>query len=78
MAKKKRFVKIDITKPQREVLISPMLSKEQMALQEMFGGSERLWGTGRDLPRMNGALISGGGIIKSGDAGETAAMFGGY
>ena len=77
MVSKKEFVRVD-TPRQKKVLISPMFSKEQSALQEMFGGSERLWGTGRNLPQMNGVLISGEGIIKSGDAGETASMFGGY
>ncbi len=79
MVKKKavRFASVK-TPIKRTLDPAPMLSQEQHMLQEMFGSSQQLWGTGRDLPKMNGALISGGGIIKSGDGGETAAMFGGY
>ena len=56
---------------------APLLSREQGILRDMFQG-EPTFGTGRNLPVVTGRLITGGGIIKSGDRGETAAMFGGY
>ena len=55
---------------------APRLSQEQGMLREMFGGSEQLWGTGNNLPRMENSLTSGGGLIKSGDRGETGRFFG--
>jgi len=55
----------------------PMLSAEQSVLNEMFGGSPRLWGTGDSLPVLNNSLTSGNGLINSGDdEEETASMFG--
>jgi len=55
---------------------SPLLTKEQEMLQELFGGSPS-WGTGENLPKFQGSLISGEGLIKSGDyEGDTASMFG--
>jgi hypothetical protein len=67
---KTRLVKL--LKPQ---VFAPLLSKEQDMLQEMFGGSPS-WGTGESLPKVNGVLISGNGLIKSDDGGETGSMFG--
>jgi hypothetical protein len=61
--------------PQR-IQIQRPLSKGQLMLQEMFQG-ERTFGTGQNLPQFNRDLISGGGIIKSGDRErETAQLFG--
>lgn len=55
---------------------APALSKEQNMLQEMFNG-EQTFGTGQNLPEVNGILRSGGGLINNGDAdGETGSMFG--
>lgn len=56
----------------------PDLSNEQRVMQEiMSGGSiNQCWGTGENLPRLNRTLSSGGGILKSGDGGETGRMFG--
>jgi len=54
----------------------PMLSREQGMLREMFGGSEPLWGSGQDLPKLHNTLNSGSGLIKSDDGGETASFFG--
>ena len=51
------------------------LSREQEALHGFFGGSPT-WGTGKDLPKFDGVLISGGGLIKNGDDGATGRMFG--
>ena len=55
---------------------APMLSREQSVLHEMFGGSERLWGTGNNLPVINHSLSSGGGLTNIDEEGETASMFG--
>ena len=68
---RKRFTSLQSLKP------APMLSQEQNMMQEMFGGND-MWGTGRNLPRMNGALTSGHGLIKNDDFGETRRMFGGF
>jgi len=56
----------------------PVLTKAQMMLSEVVGGNgERTWGTGQNLPRLNRALTSGGGLIKNGDDfRETGRMFG--
>jgi hypothetical protein len=55
---------------------APALSREQDMLQELFNG-EQTFGTGQNLPQMNGALTSGGGLINNGDDyGETGEMFG--
>lgn len=60
----------------RSARMGDNLSREQEVLREMFDG-EPTWGTGKDLPKIEGKLISGGGIINSGDVDrETAAMFG--
>jgi len=78
MAKKKRRSVVV-----RPVKVSPAqvpvsLSKEQWMMQQMFGhGDHAILGEGDSLPKLNGTLISGGGLIKNGDIyGETAAMFG--
>jgi len=60
----------------KPIVVAPQLSQEQSILSGMFGGGEQTWGTGQNLPRMDGILMNGGGIIKSGDGGETASMFG--
>ena len=44
-------------------------------LHEMFGGNPT-WGTGEQLPKMNGVLRSGHGLINNDDFGETGDMFG--
>ncbi len=54
---------------------APMLSKEQAMLNEMFDGNDN-WGTGQNLPQMNGALRSGHGLINNGDEGDTGSLFG--
>jgi len=54
---------------------SQIISKEQNLLQQLFRG-ERTFGTGQNLPEINGALTSGNGLINSGDTGETGLMFG--
>ena len=89
MAKKKRRsvvvrpVKVSPAQVPRPVKVSPAqvpvsLSKEQWMMQQMFGhGGHAILGEGDSLPKLNGTLISGGGLIKNGDIyGETAAMFG--
>jgi hypothetical protein len=57
---------------------APMLSRQQAILKDMFGGGERNWGTGRNLPVINNDLNNpqGGGIIKSRDGGRTGGFFG--
>ena len=53
------------------------MSAAQKMLSEVVGGGERNWGTGQNLPKMNGALTNGGGLIKNGDIyRETGGMFG--
>ena len=55
---------------------APALSREQDMLQELFNG-ERTFGTGNNLPKMEGVLRSGGGLMNNGDVdSETASMFG--
>lgn len=66
---KKGFKALQSFKP------APTLSREQKMLQEVFG-NERTFGTGKNLPEINNALTSGGGLIKNGDEGETGRMFG--
>jgi len=61
----------------QKIEVAPQLSKEQNMLHEMFGGNGN-WGTGKNLPEVRGALISGKGLIKNDDYGETASMFGGF
>jgi len=56
--------------------VAPRLTREQGMLQEMFGGSPS-WGTGRNLPKFHRTLMSGYGLVNSGDdEKETASMFG--
>jgi len=57
---------------------APMLSRQQAILKDMFGGGERNWGTGKNLPVINNDLNNpeGGGIIKSRDGGRTGGFFG--
>jgi len=74
VAKKKAVSKIPIESIRR-IDPAPMLSQEQSMLQEMFGGNPT-WGTGEQLPKMNGALRSGHGLINNDDFGETGSMFG--
>ena len=51
------------------------LSYSQLVLKEMFNG-DPTFGTGQNLPKINGTLTSGGGLIKNGDLGETSKIFG--
>jgi len=63
-------------RPTQRIRPAPQLTQEQGMIQEMFGGND-MWGTGRNLPQMNGALISGSGLMNSEDVdSETASMFG--
>ena len=55
--------------------ITPNPTKEQMMLQEMFSGNNN-WGTGQNLPKIDGVLISGGGLIKNNDRCITSSFFG--
>lgn len=67
-----------VTRPRFEPRPAPNITKEQVFLQEVFSGGMRnqTWGTGENLPKFDRTLMSGGGLIKSGDFGETGAMFG--
>jgi hypothetical protein len=52
------------------------LSEGQKMIKAVFSGSSS-WGTGQNLPKVEGKLITGGGIIKNGDVTrKTARMFG--
>jgi len=66
-----RFVQADINKPTQRVL-----TRGQLVLTELMGGSNQTWGTGQNLPKFNGELTSGKGLIKNDDNGETGRMFG--
>lgn len=52
------------------------LSREQNLMQDMFGHKNQMWGTGRNLPVMNGALTTGYGLVNNGDFGSTGRLFG--
>ncbi len=55
---------------------APALGKEQAMIQEIFNGESTL-GDGECLPKVEGILRRGGGIINNGDDyKETASMFG--
>jgi len=51
------------------------LTKEQMVLGELFG-SGKTFDTGENLPKINGVLISGNGLINNNSQGGTAKIFG--
>lgn len=51
------------------------LSAAQNMLREMFRG-EPTFGTGQNLPKLNGELRTGRGLINNGDGGDTGRMFG--
>jgi hypothetical protein len=53
------------------------LTKSQSMINELFNG-EKVFGTGNNLPQLNNALNSGGGLIKHDDMYErrTGRMFG--
>ena len=77
--KKKTLFSRDTTKriTQPKLRIGEQLTQEQVFMQELFN-SERTFGTGQNLPELNGALISGYGLINNEDYGETSSMFGGW
>ena len=52
------------------------LTPMQRSIQEMIGGRNRTWGTGANLPKRLRTLEEGEGLIKNGDEGKTASMFG--
>lgn len=52
-----------------------VISKSQMVLNELFN-NKTTFGTGENLPQMNGALTSGYGLINNLDNGKTSRMFG--
>jgi len=56
--------------------ITQVISKEQGMLQELFGG-RRTFGTGQNLPKVEGVLITGNGLLNNGDRERrTGKMFG--
>ena len=62
--------------PQKLAPIQQTFSKEQGMLRELFAGP-RTFGTGQNLPQLNNALTSGGGLINNGDYNRnTGRMFG--
>lgn len=72
MARKKQ----PVMKP---LVVGQQLSTEQTFLRMTFGhGDKILFGNEESecLPKFNGVLMSGSGIIKSEDDGETGRMFG--
>ena len=55
------------------------LTRQQNYLNELFGNSDNqilVSGTGRNLPRMNGVLITGKGLTNIDEERETGGMFG--
>lgn len=64
--------------PVRFIQPGQQLSNEQSMLGEMFGGGDRvMFGNEEDsLPKIDGILRRGHGIMNSGDYGETGSMFG--
>ena len=62
--------------PQQIMPVQQTFSREQSMMRELFAGP-RTFGTGQNLPQLNGALTSGGGLINNGDIyRETGGMFG--
>jgi len=64
-----RFIQ-RIPQPQR------LISREQAMLSELVGGGQPTFGTGTCLPKVQGILRRGRGLMNSGDMGETGSMFG--
>ena len=54
------------------------LTQGQEMLRQLFGhNDEKLWGTGNNLPQVDGVLRTGGGLVKNGDiTRRTGRMFG--
>ena len=69
--KQARFIQKPTIRPVQQVITA-----EQKFLQGMFGGGERTFGTGQNLPKADGVLIKGKGLINNDDYGETGKMFG--
>ncbi len=69
--KQARFIQKPTIRPVQQVI-----TQEQRFLQGMFGGGERTFGTGQNLPKADGVLIKGKGLINNDDYGETGKMFG--
>ena len=63
------------SRPLPNPVIMENISNEQRFLQDLFGGNGTL-GRGDNLPKVDGVLINGGGLIKNGDEGRTGNMFG--
>lgn len=63
------------SRPSPSPVIMENISNEQRFLKDMFGGNGTL-GRGHNLPKVDGVLINGGGLIKNGDGGSTGSMFG--
>lgn len=61
------------TNVQQKFTPAPLLSREQQALKELFGGGSMSWGTGNNLPRMNGGINPD---TVRGQPGGTASCFG--
>ena len=77
MNKKKEIVgKLSIRKP---ILNQNMYSQEQEMLGDLFGANpdnKVLFGSSEDsLPRMNGILFTGEGLIKNGDVERRTGSF---
>lgn len=63
---KTSYIQSDINKP-----IQRSLNRSQVMLNELVGGTNQLWGTGQDLPKVN----EGQGIDRN-DNGGTGRLFG--
>ena len=78
MAKK---IKVSL-KPKKvnlQVITQPqvVITKSQGMLNEILNDKGKLWGTGKNLPKLDNTLNSGEGLIKNGDyTRKTGRMFG--
>lgn len=54
------------------------LSYSQNVLRDLFADKNQIWNNGSNKIQINKTLSTGNGIIKSGDNGKTARMFGGF
>lgn len=63
---------IQISSPRRELTYS------QQVLRGLFNDKNQMWNNGENRVQINETLTSGSGLIKNGDRGQTARMFGGW
>lgn len=83
LKKTKKKKKVYFSRPKKVFgtrAVAPSYTKEQNMLRSLFGHGPTVImpsKDGRSLPKIHRTLTSGGGLIKSGDRGETRGLFGG-